>query len=218
MWPAVEHLGNKPDCVDDSGTAAAAAAAGPDMVAEVSQSPHTSMPAAAATGGFANPGMLAPLSTVKEESCSFSTGVTSRAASGDVAAAPAAAAAAAIKVPASLQSPEPSGDLSPIAQHIHSDVTPFAHPHHNISCQAAAAAAGSSSNAPVAVVPHRQFQSFSVAEEEPSDAATKISQYDSSQVVLVHRQCLLRSSEAQQLVSVVSYPFVGLSCNIIVGP
>jgi hypothetical protein len=87
---------------------------------------------------------------------------------------------------------------------MHSDVTPFALPRHNIICQpaAAAAAAGSSSNAPAGVVPHMQFKSFSVAEEEPSDGARKLALYDSSQVVLVHKQCLLRSPEAQQLVSV----------------
>jgi hypothetical protein len=49
-------------------------------------------------------------------------------------------------------------------------------------------------------VPHQKFRSFVVAEEEPSDGAKRLAPYDSSQVVLVHNECLLRSTEAQYLV------------------
>jgi hypothetical protein len=50
------------------------------------------------------------------------------------------------------------------------------------------------------VVPHQKFNSFAVAEEEPSDGAKRLAAYDSSQVVLVHKQCLMRSRAAQYLV------------------
>jgi hypothetical protein len=208
---AVEHLGNKPDCAHETGTtapeaAAAAAAAGPDMVAEVSLSP---VPSAAAAAGYASPEGLSPLSTVREESGSMTSRVASAdAAAADAAAAPAAssaAAAAAVDLPVSCQAQESSGELSPMAPRIHSDLTPFAQPHHNFhACPpapsaAAAAAAGSSSNAPAGVVPYR-FQSFAVADEEPSEGAKKLALYDSSQVVLVHKECLLHSTKAQQLV------------------
>jgi hypothetical protein len=36
--------------------------------------------------------------------------------------------------------------------------------------------------------------------QEPSNNSKKLARYDSSQVMLVHKECLMRSTKAQQLV------------------
>lgn len=189
------------------------------MVTELSLSPTSS---AAEAGCYTSPELLPPLATVREESGSLSSSMKEAVSGASASAPPAipeepdAADMAAGNQACISQFDDSAGELLSCSDRPHSFIaSPFAHPHHNCSSplhtpappSASSAAAGSSSsnvpNAPkagVLPVPHQQFRSFAVAESEPSDGAKRLVLYDSSQVVLVHTQCLMRSREAQHLV------------------